>query len=164
MGEIHWIAASTALIAAAAVFLSRKGTSRHRKLGWTYVMALLMVNISALAVYDISGGWGPFHWLALLSLATLGAGMMPAVRKRSGRRLTGWLGYHSHLMAWSAIGLACAGISQLAVQLWPGWPVVAAATGLTMLAGHRIIQRTLPASARRAAGTTGETVPRAPRP
>ena len=160
MGDLHWIAASTALVIAAAVFLNRKGTDLHRRLGWTYVLSLLTVNVSALAVYDASGGWGPFHWLALLSLATLGAGMVPALHKPRGRRRPGWLGFHSHLMAWSAIGLACAGLSQLAVQFRPGWTAVAAATGLTMLAGWMIIKRTLPGAARRAAATIGKAVPR----
>ncbi len=155
MGDVHWIAATAALFAAALVILVRKGTRLHRRLGWTYVGALLVVNVSALAVYDMSGRWGPFHWLALFSLATLAAGMWPALRKPDGRRAPGWLGYHAHLMAWSAIGLACAGISQLAVRFWPSWAAVITATGLTMLAGWALIRRKLAGAARRAA-TSGE--------
>lgn len=141
------------------VFASVKGTRLHRNVGWTYVLAMLIVNVTALGVYGMSGRWGPFHWLALVSLAALGAGLVPALRRPGGRRSAGWLGYHSHFMAWSAIGLACAGASQLAVQFWPGWTAVIVATGLTMLAGNALIRRSLPGAARRAAAMTGETAP-----
>jgi uncharacterized membrane protein len=159
VGDAHWISASGALIAAALVFASRKGTRFHRNAGWTYVLAMLTVNVTALSVYQMSGRWGPFHWLALVSLATLGAGLAPALHRPGGRRRAGWLGYHSHLMAWSAIGLACAGVSQLAVQFWPGWFAVVAATALTMLAGRLLIRRALPGAARRAAAMAGDTSP-----
>lgn len=150
LGPLHWISASAALLLAAAVFARPKGTRTHRVLGWTYAVCMLIVNGAALSVYEMSGRWGPFHWLALVSLATLCAGMLPAVRKPGGRRRDGWLGYHSHLMAWSTIGLAAAGTSQLAVQIYPNWYAVIAATGLTMMAGSWMIRRYIPGATRRA--------------
>ena len=148
LGSLHWICASAALLLAAAVFARRKGTASHRTLGWIYVACMLILNAAALGVYQITGIWGPFHWLALVSLATLCAGMLPAIRRSAGRWQTGWLGYHSHFMAWSAIGLAAAGASQLAVQIYPNWYAVILATGLTMVSGSWLIRRHIPGAIR----------------
>lgn len=149
LAPLHWISAIAALLLAGLIFARPKGTSGHRALGWSYAACMLILNAAALGVYEMSGRWGPFHWLALLSLSTLCAGMLPAIRKPGGRRRSGWLGYHSHFMAWSTIGLAAAGTSQLAVQLYPNWYAVIIATGLTMIVGSWMIRRYLPGATRR---------------
>ena len=43
------------------VVLRRKGTRSHRRIGLAYAAALLLVNATALAIYDLYGRFGPFH-------------------------------------------------------------------------------------------------------
>ena len=42
------------------------------------------LNVTALSIYRLTGVFGPFHWAALFSLATIVAGVVP-VRRRPNR-------------------------------------------------------------------------------
>jgi len=78
LGLVHLACAVVALGAGAGVLLLRKGTRRHRRLGWVYVAAMLGLNLTALLIYRLFGRFGPFHLAALLSLVTVLAGLLPA--------------------------------------------------------------------------------------
>jgi uncharacterized membrane protein len=91
LGWIHTAVALAALVTGAAVLLRSKGTGRHRQLGWTYVASMVLLNATALAIYRLTGSFGPFHVAALLSLATVIAGVVPAVRRRPAGT---WVEYH----------------------------------------------------------------------
>ena len=56
-----------------------KGTSKHKRAGYFYCIAMLGVNITALMIYQLFGSFGIFHWLSILSLFTLCAGMIPVI-------------------------------------------------------------------------------------
>ena len=64
-GTLHYGSALAALALGAAVALARKGTRSHRWLGRAYLAAMLLLNFSALTIYDLFGGFGVFHWMAL---------------------------------------------------------------------------------------------------
>ena len=140
-GTIHIVAAGLALLAGLAVFARPKGTGLHRWLGRAYVGLMLVVNVSALATFEETGAAGPFHYLAVLSLATVvvGLGFLFLARSaRTGRAV------HGYLMAWSWVGLFAAGASQLATMAWPGTPgVTVAGTSLAVcvVAGFAIHAR-----------------------
>ena len=70
LGITHLAAAIVAMIVGAVVLLSRKGTYWHRCCGWLYVGAMAAVIVTALLIYDLFGGFGPFHVAALISAAT----------------------------------------------------------------------------------------------
>tara|TARA_R110002073_G_scaffold212910_1_gene373290 strand:- start:243 stop:719 length:477 start_codon:yes stop_codon:yes gene_type:complete len=112
-GFIHLLLAITCLALGAMVFMQRKGSKRHRLLGHLYSISLLLVNISALFVYEDSVGAGPFHVLALISLATLSAGFIPAFL----RKPANWTSLHAYFMSWSYVGLVAAGVAQIATEL-----------------------------------------------
>jgi uncharacterized membrane protein len=114
LGAIHLAAALTAFVLGGAVLVARKGTALHRTLGGGYVVALVMVNVTALGIYRLTGQFGPFHALALLSLAVLFWGVLAAVRRRPG-----WLIAHYHGMAWSYIGLLAATCAEVMIRLAP---------------------------------------------
>lgn len=105
--------AIAALAIGAAVALRRKGDRRHQILGYCFAVSLLLVNASALAVYEDSSGIGPFHVLALVSLVTLASGFIPVLLRRPAFR---WLDLHSYFMSWSYAGLVAAGSSQVATM------------------------------------------------
>jgi len=140
-GTVHIVAAGLALMAGLAVFARPKGTAPHRWLGRCYAVLMLVVNVSALATFEETGEAGPFHYLAVLSLATVlaGLGFLFFARSVRIRRAV-----HGYLMAWSWVGLFAAGASQLATMAWPGVPgVTVAGTSLAVcaIAGYVIHSR-----------------------
>ncbi len=118
VGLAHFAGALVALVVGPVSFLRRKGDRLHRVLGWVYVSVMALVNLSALTMYELTGGPNLFHFFAVLSLATVGPGVVTAVRaRRTGRREL--LVAHYYFMSWSYFGLLAAFLSQLATQLGP---------------------------------------------
>lgn len=110
-GALHLGAASLALALGPVVFLRRKGDGVHRAIGALFAAAMLVVNVTALSMYAMSGGFNMFHALAILSLAAL----VPAVvmiqlykRTRNGEHLA----THAECMAWAYYGVVGAGFAQ----------------------------------------------------
>lgn len=133
-GGLHVVAAGLSLPLGAAVLLRAKGTRGHKVLGRLYVIAMLLVSLPALLVYDITGRPGVFHLLAVVSLVTLTLGWLSAPSRRSS---VGRPDVHVHatFMSWSFIGLVTAGLAQLATSLWgqwSPWPVVVVVAASTI--------------------------------
>jgi uncharacterized membrane protein len=157
LGWIHAVAALAALFAGAAVLLTRKGTRRHRQLGWTYVVSMLVLNGTALLIYRLFGRFGPFHVGAVFSFVTVVAGTIAALgarRARARRNATERaraLERHLQWMTWSYVGLAAAAVSEIATRIPALRPrpeqglafgvTVAAATLLVVGLGARLIRR-----------------------
>jgi uncharacterized membrane protein len=83
MSALGWFHTATALVAlasGAAVLLRRKGTLWHRRIGWTYVVSMILLNVTALMIYRLFGHFGPSHIAALVSLVTVLGGIVTAVR------------------------------------------------------------------------------------
>jgi uncharacterized membrane protein len=157
LGWIHTIAALAALVTGAAVLLTRKGTRRHRQLGWAYVVSMLLLNGTALLIYRLSGRFGPFHVGAVFSLVTVVAGVAAALgaRRARGRRNVAEraraLERHYPFMTWSYVGLVAAAVSEIATRVpmlrpRPGQGLafgttVAVATLLVVGVGAQLIRR-----------------------
>jgi uncharacterized membrane protein len=112
LGAIHFTAAIVALACGAIVLGAPKGTVLHRTIGAGFVAAMVILNVSSLAIYRLTGHFEPFHALALFSLATVVRGMVPALRRRPG-----WLMAHYLSMAWSYLSLLAAACSEISVRL-----------------------------------------------
>lgn len=121
LGWWHVSAAALALVTGALVFAARKGTRRHVLLGRVYGVGMLLVNLPALLLYEESGRLGPFHVLAVISLATLTLGLAPLLL---GYRNSKHVARHGLFMAWSYVGLVAAGLAQLGNRLYGGATVV----------------------------------------
>jgi len=122
------------------IFIARRGTPLHRKLGYAYITSMLTLNISALLLYSRTGDFGPFHIAALISLATLVAGAFPAITRRP---RGAWLALHWEFMSWSFVGLLAGAVAETAFRI-PGlayWPAIVTASLLTILAGGVLIYR-----------------------
>jgi uncharacterized membrane protein len=113
MGAAHFAAALAALALGAGVIGAAKATPFHRTIGAGYVAAMIIVNLTALAIYRLTGHFEPFHALAVLNLALLGRGLAAVLRRRPG-----WLPTHYRSMAWSYIGLSAAACSEIVVRLF----------------------------------------------
>ena len=112
LGAVHVAAALVALALGAAVLGAPKGTLFHRTLGAGYVAAMVILNLSALAIYRLTHHVEPFHLLALLSLATIIGGVTLALRRQPG-----WLLGHYWNMAWSYVGLLAAACGEIIIRL-----------------------------------------------
>lgn len=137
VGVVHTTGAMVALLAGAAVLLGRKGTRVHRQLGHLYLWALVLVNGTAFMLTELTGRFGPFHVLAGVSLATLCAGVVPALTRRP---KGGWLELHARYMAWSYAGLSAAAAAEVAVRI-PGAPfgVAAAVASVVVVSGSAVL-------------------------
>ena len=140
LGGIHTAFAVLALVAGALVLLRRKGGAWHHRLGWTYVIAMLGLNLTAFAIYRLFGGFGPFHVAALLSLVTVLLGTIPAWRRLP---RTTWLEHHYYWMSWSYVGLLAATGSEAVTRIPQTrfWWMVLAATLPVIAVGAWLIRR-----------------------
>ncbi len=136
IGAAHLAAAMAALVLGAVVIGVAKGTPFHRMIGAGYVAAMMIVNLSALAIYRLTGHFEAFHVLALLNLALLAGGVVAALIRRPG-----WLSIHYQFMAWSYVGLLAATGSEIVIRLGTKfgliggpWQIMAAGVAVAGLA------------------------------
>jgi uncharacterized membrane protein len=143
LGLVHSLFGIAALLLGLLVLLCRKGTRYHRRIGQGYVLAMVLLNATALMIYDLYGRFGPFHVAALVSRATVVGGFIPAYLQRP--RAT-WMRHHAAAMCWSYIGLLAAFVSEIATRV-PGvrfgWGVVAATIGVVAV-GAVLVRTRLP--------------------
>lgn len=150
LGWIHVVFGIVALLAGAAVLMLRKGTRWHRTLGHVYLTSMLALNGTALFIYNLYGHFGPFHWLALSSLLTLAAGMIPVLTRRPRDR---WLLWHGVFLDGSYIGLVAATAAEITSRIPGTEDIFGQVVGLTSAAvigiGSFLLWRSLPGSIRR---------------
>ncbi len=116
LGILHSACGVLALVLGGWIFLTRKGTRTHVRVGWVYVASMACLNGTALALYNLTGGFNAFHALALFSLATVAAGVAQALGRRRWRK---WLWRHYQYMAWSYVGLLAATVNEAFVRAPP---------------------------------------------
>lgn len=123
LGLFHTGTAVIALIAGAVTLLTRKGTRRHRQTGWLYVASMILLNVSALFIYRLFGGFGPFHAGAIFSLVTVVVGVTAGVSARRHRTAGDPVGRarriekHYFWMSFSYVGLAAAAVAEAITRL-----------------------------------------------
>lgn len=124
-----------------AVVVMRKGTPRHRWLGRAYLVGMLLLNVSALMIYELFGGFGMFHWAALASLATVLAGYLEARRRKPG-----WKVRHAFYMSGSYVGLIAALAAEILTRtpLLPFFGSVAVASFSVIAVGLWLMFRYIP--------------------
>lgn len=117
IGQAHLAFAMIALAAGTAVVLLRKGTLRHRYLGYTYLIAMLILNGTALLKYDLTGAPNMFHFFAVGSLLTIAAAYISILI--SGSKRAAAARAHGELMIWSYFGLVMALIAEVVTRGYP---------------------------------------------
>lgn len=141
IGLLHLSAALLAMATGAIVLLSTKGGLLHKRIGYVYVVCMLILNLTAFLIYHLFGKFGVFHWLAALSLLGLAGGMIPVLLRN---RISKWIYWHYHFMNWSIVGLYAAFWAETLTRTLPMnqfWPVVLVATTLTSVIGSYLIRR-----------------------
>jgi uncharacterized membrane protein len=112
LGAAHMSASILALALGAIVLALHKGTDLHRLFGMGYVVAMVAVNVTALGLYRLTGRFGPFHALALLSLAVTAWGALLVIRRRNN-----WMARHLQAMSYSYLGLLAAASTEALLRL-----------------------------------------------
>ena len=141
IGLVHLSAALLAMVTGAIVLLNTKGGLLHKRVGYGYVGSMLILNFTAFLIYHLFGKFGPFHWLAAMSLLCLAGGMIPVLLRN---RVNKWIYWHYYFMNWSVVGLYAAFWAEVLTRTLPMgqfWPVVIGATALTTALGSYLIRR-----------------------
>ena len=142
LGFVHTLFGLASLLLGLMVVLMTKGTAAHRRIGQYYAMNMLMLNATALAIYDLTGRFNGFHLLALISLATIAAGLVPVWTRRPE---SGWLERHGRFMAWSFAGVVAAFVTEVTHRI-PQLGVAFSIGGMfaVMTAAAILIERRVP--------------------
>ena len=133
-GMIHLLSSTFALIFGTFVLMMRKGTKKHKQIGYAYVVNMVILIITAFMIYRLFNGWGIFHYATVVSLITIGMGMIPIwARKLSNK----WKYLHFSFMYWSVMGLYAAFASEVLTRIpkTPFFGMVGIATGIIMTTG-----------------------------
>ncbi|GEM_PF-978115 len=126
IGWLHTIACLIALSAGAYLLAARKGTRRHRRLGWWYAGAMLMLNLSVFFIYRFDvvpgtgqagpGHFGLFHWFAVIALASVALALFAASRQRGSAT---WGHVHAQAMLGSYYGLIGGLVNEMFARILP---------------------------------------------
>ncbi len=133
-GLIHLVSSVLAMVFGAAVLFLPKGTIKHKKLGYCYVVCMTIMLATSFMLYRLFGGFGVFHVASVFSTITLIGGMYPIwVKKPKGN----YIGYHFAFMYWSVIGLYAAFFSEVLTRVpkTPFFGMVGIASALTFAIG-----------------------------
>lgn len=138
LGWFHLSTALRAMFSGAFVLATRKGTKRHKQVGYFYVISMLLVCGSAMGIYRLTGTFGIFHITAIVGFLTLAGGMIPMLMKNIDRK---YKAVHIWFMYYSVLGLYAAFASELIVRIpdKPFYTMVGIATGSIFLIGTLII-------------------------
>jgi len=114
IGLIHFIVSMLSVVFGTAILLMKKGTKRHKQIGYAYVFSMLGVIITSFLMYRLFGKFGIFHVAALVSAVTLSLGMIPAILRKPVKT---WFSLHLSFMYWSVIGLYSAFAAEILVRI-----------------------------------------------
>ena len=96
------------------VLALEKGTVTHKRVGYVYATSMVVVLVTSFMMYHLFGGWGVFHWTALLGTLTLLAGMVPILTRRPSKS---YVALHFSFMYWSVIGLYAALVAEIFARI-----------------------------------------------
>jgi uncharacterized membrane protein len=133
-GLIHLISSVVTLITGTLVLMMKKGTMRHKQVGYVYVISMGILLLTAFMIYRLFNGWGIFHYTTIASLLTISLGMIPIWTKKPAKR---WKYMHFSFMYWSVIGLYSAFVAEVITRIpdTSFFGMVGIAFVLIMLAG-----------------------------
>lgn len=161
LGALHTVFSFVAVAAGAAVMMIPKGTRWHRTVGHLYVTTMLGVLLTAFTLFGLLGGFSPFHFAAIVGLATLAAGLGTVLMRRPRKN---WIGAHAAWMSWSYIGLLAAFVAESltrfvmpraqpylqANEMWSAfWTTVGVSSLLVVAVGSRVLKTRLPGAIER---------------
>jgi len=110
MVSFHTFLGAIALISGAANIATTKGTKIHKFIGWIYAGSMSGLILTSFAIFDLFGGFGPFHIMSMISGGTLALAIYFPLRRDKHKN---WLEHHYMWIPWSYVGLLMATGSHL---------------------------------------------------
>ena len=94
--QLHAYAALAALALGAVQLAGIKGTTRHRVLGFTWAVLMLVVALSSFWIHEIRlwGPWSPIHLLSIFALVNLPLAVWAAHRHAVSRHRASMIGLY----------------------------------------------------------------------
>ena len=139
IGWFHFITAVLAMLFGTMVIFRKKGTPIHKRIGYAYVINMILLNVSSFFIVNFDG-FSIFHFFAIVSLLSVLGGIIPAMM-----RIKNWYPLHFYFMSWSVVGLYCAFWAEVGTRFAGNmkefWWAVALATFLTAGIGNYFIKR-----------------------
>ena len=114
IGLTHLISGLFALVFGGGVLILKKGTTIHKRVGYLYVASMTVMIGTSFGIYRLFGKFGVFHFLSLVSIFSLLAGMLPMLKKV---RTPLDLETHFKRMYWSVVGLYAAFAAESFVRI-----------------------------------------------
>lgn len=114
LGLAHTAAASLGLATGAVQLLRPRRDAVHRRMGYVFILAMAVSNLSALAIYEFTGGFNIFHVLALYNLLGITLAIRPMLQAP---RPFQWRRIHYHWVAWSYAGLCAAAATEFLLRV-----------------------------------------------
>lgn len=144
VGTTHLAAASAGLLFGAEQLIRTRRDALHRRLGYVFVAAMAISNVTALTIYKFTGGFNVFHALALYNIFGIIMALRPMLKKPWPLR---WRSMHYQWMAWSYAGLCAAAATEFLARMvhMEGWLSAAAGTTPVMIVAGLLIPRFAPA-------------------
>jgi uncharacterized membrane protein len=144
VGTVHMVAASLSLATGAFQLIRTRRDALHRRVGYTYVVAMLVNNITALTIHEFSGGFNVFHAFAIYSLISISLAVRPMLVNP---RPYQWKRIHYMWVAWSYAGLSAAAVTEGLLRVaHTSWQVATFAGSIPVIAiGALLITRFRPA-------------------
>jgi len=133
-GLIHLVSAIAALIAGTLVLSMKKGSKRHKQIGYAYVISMAVLLVTSFMIYRLFNGWGIFHYASAFSLIVILLGMIPIWTKKPANN---WKYRHFNFMYWSVVGLYAAFAAEVLTRIpeTPFFGMVGIATGVITIIG-----------------------------
>lgn len=157
IGTAHTAAASVGLVTGAFQLLRTQRDALHRRVGYTFIGAMAISNVSALAIYQFTGRFNIFHALALYNLVGITLALRPLLQSP---RPFQWRRIHYMWVAWSYAGLCAAAATEFLLRVvhLSGWLSVMAGTPPGIVLAAWVIPRFAP-PLRRAPGPRSTASP-----
>ncbi len=119
MLTVHTLFGVAALFSGGWNLAARKGTRRHRLVGWLYVGSMVGLLLTSFLIFELFGGFGPYHIMSVVSGGALGLAIYFPLRRK---HHANWLIHHYMWMGYAYVGLVMATGSHLFAYGPPGWP------------------------------------------
>lgn len=113
-GLIHLLSSIVALVTGTLVLMMKKGTIRHKQIGYVYVISMGILILTAFMIYRLFNGWGIFHYTTIAIFLTISLGMIPIWTKKPAKK---WKYMHFSFMYWSVIGLYSAFVAEVLTRI-----------------------------------------------
>lgn len=102
---VHTIFGIVALLSGAWNLFAVKGTRQHQRIGLVYAISMYGLILTSFFIYELFGGFGVFHVLAIVSGVTLTLALYFPLRRHTH---SNWLVHHYFWISYSYIGLVMA--------------------------------------------------------